>query len=514
MYDLLIVGGGINGVGIARDAAGRGLRVVLVEKDDFARHTSSWSTKLIHGGLRYLEFYEFRLVREALRERDVLLKAAPHLIRPLRFVLPHHKGLRPKWMLRAGLFLYDLLAGWSRLPKSRRLDLRSSPVGVPLKPDYKTGFEYTDCQVDDARLVIANAIDARERGADLLPGTRFIGGRRTGAAWDCTIRRDSGADCTIRARALVNAAGPWVSGLFDGLPGTHERKSLRLVKGSHIVTRRLFDHDRAYIFQNDDRRICFAIPWVGDTTLIGTTDEPYSGTPESAKISPQETDYLLSAVNAYLKAPVSAGDILATFSGVRPLHDDVDSKSATAVTRDYAFDVDRGETGQEAALLSIYGGKMTTYRKLAEHALKALSDIFPDMGQDWTANACLPGGTRFDAARPGLLTRYGFVPEPHLHRLMHAHGDRLSSVLGTAQRLEDLGEHFGAGLYEIEARYLIEEEWARAPSDILERRTKSGLFMSEAQISRFKSWFDAQGHCAGESASSANICQQKTEIPR
>ncbi len=484
--DLLVVGGGVNGVGVARDAAGRGLKVVLCEMNDLASATSSWSTKLIHGGLRYLEHYEFRLVRESLMEREVLLNAAPHIITPLRFVLPHHRGLRPAWLLRLGLFLYDHLGGRKALPATTSVDLRSGPLGAPLKDDFVRGFEYADCRVDDARLVVLNAVDARERGAEILTATRFARAVRAadGAMWRCVLTDDRQQNRTVAARAVVNAAGPWVTTLFDGVEGASPKKRLRLVKGSHLIVRRVFDHDRAYIFQNADGRIVFAIPYHDDTTLIGTTDEPYEGDPAAATISEAEIAYLLAAASAYFAQPITRDMIVSDYAGVRPLFDDLSAKNASAVTRDYAFDVDDGGTGG-APLLSVYGGKLTTYRKLAEHALETLKPSLPSMGPAWTAGAALPGGEMgyggwadFVAA---MDERYAFLPAPTRARLLSAYGGRLEQVLGDATRIEDLGASYGAGLYEREVDYLVETEWARTAADILWRRTKLGLVFTPAE---------------------------------
>ncbi len=484
--DLLVVGGGVNGVGVARDAAGRGLKVLLCEMNDLASATSSWSTKLIHGGLRYLEHYEFRLVRESLIEREVLLNAAPHIITPLRFVLPHHRGLRPAWLLRLGLFLYDHLGGRKALPPTTRVDLRHGPLGAPLKDDFVRGFEYADCRVDDARLVVLNAIDARERGAEIITGARFARAAREpdGATWRCVITDDRQQSRTVTAHAVVNAAGPWVTELFDGVEGATPKKRLRLVKGSHLIVKRLFDHDRAYIFQNADDRIIFAIPYHDGATLIGTTDEPYEGDPAAVAISEAEIEYLLASASEYFAEPVTRDMIVSDYSGVRPLFDDLSAKNASAVTRDYAFDVDDGGAGG-APLLSVYGGKLTTYRKLAEHALEKLKPSLPSMGPAWTAGAPLPGGEMgyggwadFVAA---MDEAYAFVPAQTRARVLAAYGGRLPQLLGDAARLEDLGAHYGGGLYEREVAYLVDHEWARTAADILWRRSKLGLVFTPAE---------------------------------
>jgi glycerol-3-phosphate dehydrogenase len=485
--DLLVVGGGINGAGIARDAAGRGLKVLLVERDDLSSHTSSWSTKLVHGGLRYLEHYEFRLVRESLKEREVLLRAAPHLVRPLRFVLPHHAGLRPAWLLRLGLFLYDNIGGRKLLAPTRTVDLRNGPLGEPLESRFVRGFEYTDCEVDDSRLVVVNAMDARARGATILTRTALTGGRREDGAWTCRLRGEDGQERTVKARAVANAAGPWVTDLLAGLEGTTARKKIRLVKGSHVVTRRLFDHDRAYIFQNADGRIVFAIPYMHGGTLIGTTDVPYEGDPAKAEASEEEVAYLCASVSEYLERDVGPADVTSTYSGVRPLYDDLSAEDAQAVTRDYAFDVDRGADGQGAPCLSVFGGKLTTYRKLAEHAMRSLARDLPG-GGPWTRDAPLPGGAvgyeGLEAFGREMRGRYAFLPEGEVSRLLRRHGNRLPRVLGDASDANGLGEAFGHGLYEAEVDYLMREEWATRAEDVLERRTRLGLAFGAAERER------------------------------
>ncbi len=479
VYDLLVIGGGINGVGIARDAAGRGLSVCLCEKDDFASHTSSWSTKLIHGGLRYLEHKEFRLVRESLIEREVLLNAAPHLIEPMRFVLPHHQGMRPAWMLRAGLFIYDHIGGRKALPSTARVDLRTSPLGTPLADGFRTAFEYTDCRVDDSRLVIFNAIDAAVRGAVLKTRTRFVGGQRSEGGWSITLEDQKGGRQTVHAKAVVNAAGPWANDALGAFAGASIRKNLRLVKGSHIITKPLYDHDRAYIFQNADGRVVFTIPYLNNTTLIGTTDEPYEGDPGKAAISDEEVRYLCASVSEYLKQDVTPDHVVDTYSGVRPLYDELSSADASAVTRDYAFDV---EADDGVPLLSIYGGKLTTYRKLAEHALEKLKPFLPAMGAAWTRGASLPGGEMayagWSAWRRGARERYAFLSDPVFDRMVRAYGSRLDDLLKGVTAEPDLGTHFGAGLYEVEVRYLVEHEFVRSGDDLLTRRTKLYSAMS------------------------------------
>jgi D-erythritol 1-phosphate dehydrogenase len=487
MVDLCIVGGGINGAGIARDAAGRGLSVILCEKDDLAQGTSSRSGKLVHGGLRYLEYYEFRLVREALIEREVLLNAAPHIIWPLRFVLPHSPGDRPAWLVRTGLFLYDHLGGRKKLPGTRSLDLRRVPEGAPIKDEYRRGFEYSDCWVDDARLVVLNALDAAQRGAEVLTRTACVSAKREGAVWRVELRdtRD-GSTRVVKARALVNAAGPWVSDVI-GKAGASSTRKVRLVKGSHLVTPKFWDGPHSYLVQNHDKRVIFINAYEGDKALIGTTDVPWNGAPETVQISNEEIDYLLSVVNRYFKHPLRKQDILQTFSGVRPLYDD-GKGNPSAVTRDYVFDLD--DNG--APLLNVFGGKITTFRKLAEHALQKLVATFPNMGGDWTASATLPGGDIDDAdvARftARLQSQYDWLPRPLLRHYTQTYGTLTASVIDGATSLEGLGQQFGPNFYEAEARYLMAHEWAATAEDMLTRRTKHGLHMSAAQKSAFEAW--------------------------
>jgi glycerol-3-phosphate dehydrogenase len=475
MNDLLIIGGGINGCAVARDAAGRGLSVRLVEQDDLASGTSSASTKLIHGGLRYLELYEFRLVHEALAERELLLAAAPHIIWPLKFVLPHEKGLRPVWMLRLGLFLYDHLARRKRLEGSHMVSLKRSPLGAPLRETYSVGFTYADCWVEDSRLVALNALDARERGATISVGAKLVSARRENGRW--VARLDSGE--TIEARVLVNAAGPWVAQVIEGALHVSSRKHVRLVKGSHLVTRKLFDGPQAYILQNPDGRIVFAIPFERDFTLIGTTDVPYDGAPGPVAISDVETDYLIDSVNHFLRRPLTRDDIVWSYAGLRPLYDD-GALNASVVTRDYAFDLDAPEGAAPA--LSIFGGKITTARRLAEHALDDLAAYLPDHGEAWTAGGILPGGDAgFDETLAWLMREKPFLGERLAWRLARSYGTRAERIVGDARGMEDLGRDFGYGLTEAEVRYLVENEWARRAEDILWRRSKLGLHMSVAE---------------------------------
>jgi len=480
--DLAVIGGGINGCGIARDAAGRGLSVFLAEQDDLAGATSSASTKLIHGGLRYLEFYEFRLVREALIEREVLLRAAPHIVRPLRFVLPHHAGLRPWWLIRLGLVLYDHLGGRRYLAPTRMLDLAGDDAAVPLSDGFRRAFEYSDCRVDDARLVVLAARDAAARGAAIRTRTRCLAARRSGDRWQLSLEdRRTGRRATVAARALANAAGPWVSEVIRTVAGLDAPAPVRLVKGSHIVVDRLFEHDRAYIFQNGDGRICFAIPYERDFTLIGTTDEDFSGDPATVAIDEAETDYLLAAVNAYLKRPVSRAMIRWSYAGVRPLYDD-GAPAAQAATRDYVLRLDGGPG--EAPLLSVFGGKLTTFRRLAEEALAKLGPTFPAMGGPWTAGATLPGGAidpaGLDRWRAAIAARFAFLDPLLVDRLCGAYGTEVEAILAGVRSAADLGEDFGAGLSRREVDWLIDREWAETAEDILWRRSKLGLRVTDA----------------------------------
>lgn len=490
MQDLLVIGGGINGVGIARDAAGRGLSVTLCEKDDLASHTSSASTKLVHGGLRYLEQYEFRLVAEALREREVLLKAAPHIIWPLRFVLPHDKGLRPAWMLRIGLALYDTIGGRRSLPGSRGVDLTRPPHRGVLQDRLKRGFEYSDCWVEDARLVVLCAMDARERGAQILTRTECVALERHKSHWRATLRSADGRTQTVEARALANAAGPWVDKIVRKALGAGTPARLRLVKGSHIIVPRKFPGEHAYIFQNRDGRVVFAIPYEHDFTLIGTTDKLFEGDLDSVRIAQEERAYLRKAAGEYFKSSISDNEIVSTYAGVRPLYEDSSAKNST-VTRDYAFEL---ETADGAPILSVYGGKITTFRKLAEHALARLAPHLP-MGPKWTRDAPLPGGEMADFAAflRRASERYAWMPPAMLLRLARAYGTRIDRVIGTADGLDRLGDHFGGDLYEAELNYLVNEEFARSPQDILWRRSKLGLHLPAETERRVADWLDKLG---------------------
>ncbi|MGG6894959.1 MULTISPECIES: glycerol-3-phosphate dehydrogenase [Rhizobium] len=493
IFDLFVIGGGINGAGIARDAAGRGLSVMMCEKGDLAEGTSSRSGKLVHGGLRYLEYYEFRLVREALIEREVLLNSASHIIWPMRFVLPHSPTDRPAWLVRLGLFLYDHLGGRKKLPGTRSLDLHRDPEGAPILDQYSKGFEYSDCWVDDARLVVLNALDAAAKGAQILTRTACISARRDQSGWTVQMRdQHSGEVRTVRAKALVNASGPWVNDIIHRVAGSNSSRSVRLVKGSHIIVPKFWNGQQAYLVQNHDKRVIFINPYEGDKALIGTTDIPYEGRPEEVKADEKEIDYLIAAVNRYFKEKLRRSDVLESFSGVRPLFDD-GKGNPSAVTRDYVFDLD--ETGG-APLLNVFGGKITTFRKLSEHAMQKLARFFPKMGGDWTRSATLPGGeilnTDYVAFTDKLRTAYPWMPRALINHYGHLYGARTKLIVGDARSLEGLGRHFGGNLYEAEARYLAASEWAQKAEDVLMRRTKEGLRMTAEEKAAFSAWFDAE----------------------
>ncbi len=481
LNDLLIIGAGINGAGIARDAAGRGLSVALVEQSDIASATSSWSSKLIHGGLRYLEQYEFRLVREALREREVLLRLAPHLIHPLAFVLPHDASMRPAWMIRAGLWLYDHLGGHLTLPGSRAVSFAQTRYGAALKPSFRAGFLYSDCQVDDARLTLANALAARDLGATVLTRTRFIHARRVDGVWEARLE-SAGAPRTVRTRAIVNAAGPWVVDALGRIEGERIAERVRLVKGSHIVVPRVHAEDHALILQNPDKRVVFVIPFERRYSLIGTTDVAVSSVGEAARISPEETRYLLEAVNRFLAQPLAERDIVWSYAGVRPLYDD-GSADPSQVTRDYVLKLD--EERGAAPLLTLFGGKITTYRPLAEEALAKLAPFFPGMKGTWTAHEPLPGGDigSFRGFVGEMRERYPGLPAEVVEGVARRHGSRTPHVLGEARSMDDLGRHFGAGLTQREVEHFVTDEWAATAEDVLWRRTKCGLHMDERQRS-------------------------------
>ncbi|MGY6707409.1 MAG: glycerol-3-phosphate dehydrogenase [Rhizobiaceae bacterium] len=489
MHDIFIIGGGINGCGIARDAAGRGHSVFLAEMNDLANGTSSGSTKLIHGGLRYLEHYEFRLVREALMERERLWHNAPHIIWPLRLILPHHKGLRPAWLLRLGLFLYDHIGGRKLLPTTRSIDLRSDPAGRALKPGFDRAFEFSDCWVDDARLVVLNARDAAEKGAEIRTRTKAVAARREADHWVVEIEDlTTGSREQVQARMLINAAGPWIDRVLGQTLGRNDAHNVRLVKGSHIVIRRKFEDPRSFFFQNSDGRIFFAIPYEDDFTLVGTTDEDFPGDPADAAISEAEIDYLCNSASEYFAEPVRREDIVWTYAGVRPLFDD-GANAAQEATRDYVLKVEK-KSG--APLMNIFGGKITTYRRLAEAALEKIEKQIGAKGKAWTAKASLPGGdfgvdeieTRIDA----LCRQFPFLEQAHARRLNRLYGTRTRTILGEARSLRDLGQHFGADLYAAEVDYLMRREWARDAQDILWRRTKLGLRLNPQQAAALDSY--------------------------
>jgi glycerol-3-phosphate dehydrogenase len=503
-HDVLVVGGGINGAGVARDLAGRGLRVMLVEQDDLAAHTSSSSTKLIHGGLRYLEYYEFNLVRKALQEREVLLRSAPHIMWPLRFVMPHDPSMRPAWMIRIGLFLYDHLARRELLGGSTGVDLRKHPAGQPLQSRFGRGFVYSDGWVDDARLVVLNAIDARERGAQILTRTRCIDARRDADGWSATLQASGGAPREVRARALINAAGPWAETFLrqQARPAGAEAlatRSLRLVKGSHIVVRRCFEHDFAYLLQNADKRIIFAIPYETDYTLIGTTDVEIQGDPGQAMVEAQEVAYLCEQASRYFERPVTPDDVVWRYTGVRPLLDDA-SGDPSAVTRDYLLESE----ASAAPLLSIWGGKITTFRKLAEDAADEVVRMLGERRPAWTTGATLPGGDLhtwtqapqgaapdFEAFTGAVRQRHPWLPADLARRLSRAYGTRIAGVLGEAATMADLGRELAPGLFERELAYLQREEWACSAEDVLWRRSKLGLHGGQAAATPIQEWLDA-----------------------
>jgi glycerol-3-phosphate dehydrogenase len=512
-FDLFVIGGGINGAGIARDAAGRGLSVVLAEMGDLAQATSSASTKLFHGGLRYLEYFEVGLVRKALVEREVLLRAMPHISWPLRFILPLSddmrfegttptsrlltvfmpwlKGRRPAWLIRLGLFLYDHLGGRQILPGTRSLDLTTDPAGRWLKPSFARGYEYSDCWVQDARLVVLNARDAEARGAKILTRAKVTGARRLGDAWEVTVAM-RGREKRFRARMLVNAGGPWVERIVRDTTHLATGAHIRLVRGSHIVTKRLFDHDRAYFFQGTDGRIIFAIPYEEDFTLIGTTDQDHQGDPAEARCTEAEQDYLCAFASRYFARPVTRADIVWTYSGVRPLYDD-GARSASAATRDYVLTLDT----DGAPVLNVFGGKITTYRKLAEAAMARISPLLGVTRGDWTAGMPLPGGDFPVDGVPGLIAdlsaRYPFLDGFTARRLVRSYGTEAPAVLGDAEDAADLGRDFGAGLTEAEVRWLMAREYARTAEDVVWRRSKLGLRMTAGQIAALDAWMAGEG---------------------
>lgn len=489
--DLMIIGGGINGTGIARDAAGRGLSVTLCEQDDLASATSSASSKLIHGGLRYLEHYAFRLVREALSERETLLRNAPHIIRPLQFVLPHDTNTRPAWLVRAGLFLYDYLGNRGRLPGSSAIDLRSAPEGAPFCAEFRRGFTYADCWVDDARLVVLNARDAADRGAQILTRTRCLGARRESDYWVVSMRdQKTGDEAEIHARILVNASGPWADPVYQSVTGGRHAPALRLVKGSHIVVDRRYDGNHAYILQNSDGRVVFALPFEGRFTLIGTTESFFDGDPSEVRINDDETIYLCDAFNRFFTAPLSPTDVVWSYAGVRPLYGN-DPEDPSKLSRDYTLDLNRGN-GREVPLLSVLGGKITTYRRLAEHAMAMLASYVPQASGAWTAAAPLPGGDipdgNLERFAEGLRRDRPWLAIDLADRLARSYGTRAKTLLGDADSAADLGYAFGAGLYEREVAYLARNEWAETAEDILWRRSKLGLHVPASAQAELEQW--------------------------
>ncbi|MDI3336846.1 glycerol-3-phosphate dehydrogenase [Defluviimonas aestuarii] len=512
-YDLFIIGGGINGTGIARDAAGRGLSVALAEMGDLAQATSSASTKLFHGGLRYLEYFEIGLVRKALIEREVLLEAMPHIAWPMRFVLPYHedmrfegatptsrllsvfmpwmRGRRPAWLIRLGLFLYDHLGGRKILPGTATLDLSSDPAGAVLNPKYRMAYEYSDCWVQDARLVVLNARDAEARGAKIMTRAKVVDARRDGDHWEVKVAL-KGREKTFRARMLVNAGGPWVEQIVRETSHLKPKAHIRLVRGSHIVTKRLFDHDKAYFFQGTDGRIIFAIPYEEDFTLIGTTDQDHDGDPLNARCTEAEQDYLCAFASEYFAKPVTRDDIVWTYSGVRPLYDD-GASSASAATRDYVLTLNT----DGAPVLNVFGGKITTYRKLAEAAMAKIAPVLKVTNPDWTAGVPLPGGDFAVSGVAGLIAdlakRYTFLDAFTTRRLIRTYGTEATQLLGAAKTAADLGRDFGAGLTEAEVRWLMEKEYAKNAEDVVWRRTKLGLRMDAAQIAALDAWMAEGG---------------------
>ncbi|MCW7761331.1 glycerol-3-phosphate dehydrogenase [Photorhabdus luminescens] len=485
--DLIVIGGGINGAGIAADAAGRGLSVLLLEAQDLAKATSSASSKLIHGGLRYLEHYEFRLVGEALAEREVLLNLAPHIAFPMRFRLPHQPHLRPAWMIRIGLFLYDNLGKRVSLPRSKGLKFGANSV---LKPELIRGFEYSDCWVDDARLVVLNAQEVKKHGGEVRTRTKVTRAWREQEGWMVEAEDlRTGKTYTWRTKGLVNATGPWVKEFFDDGLKLKSPYGIRLIKGSHIVVPRVHDEPQAYILQNEDHRIVFVIPWMNEYSIIGTTDVEYQGDPKEAKIDDQEINYLLRVYNDHFKKQLSRDDIVWTYSGVRPLCDD-ESDSPQAITRDYTLDI-HDEHGK-APLLSVFGGKLTTYRKLAEHATEKLLQYYPNAGKAWTKNGQLPGGNLEGCDRDGyarlLRKRYNWLPEGVAVRYARTYGSHSELILQNANNLAELGESFGHGLYEAELRYLVDNEWVVELDDAIWRRTKLGMWLNEEQKQRVAAW--------------------------
>jgi glycerol-3-phosphate dehydrogenase len=511
--DLFVIGGGINGCGIARDATGRGLTVALAEQGDLAQATSSASTKLFHGGLRYLEYFEFRLVREALEERETLLVAMPHISWPMRFVLPYHpdmrfesdtptsrllsrlmpwmKGRRPAWLIRLGLFMYDTMGGRKILPSTRTLDLHTDPAGAALNPKFRRAYEYSDCWVEDSRLVVLNARDAEARGARIMTRTRVVSATRTGDLWEVVTEGPAGRQTHV-ARAIVNAGGPYVEDIIRNVARINSSEGVRLVRGSHIVTKRLFDHDRCYFFQGTDGRIIFAIPYEQDFTLIGTTDQDHKGAPKDAVCTPEEQEYLCNFASQYFRKPVTRDDIVWHYSGVRPLYND----GAKSATRDYVLSLDTNG----APLLNVFGGKITTYRRLAESAMAKLAPHFPKATGPWTARVPMPGGDfphdGVAALTAQLKSRYPFLSDYHAGRMIRAYGTEVPEVLGDAKTMADLGRDFGGTLTQAEVNWLMTREYAHAAADVVWRRTKLGLRMTKDQIAALDAFMGQQAQAA------------------
>lgn len=491
IYDLAVIGGGINGVGIAADASGRGLSVFLCEKDDLASHTSSASSKLIHGGLRYLEHKEFRLVREALAEREVLLAKAPHIIRPMRFIMPHRPHLRPAWLIRTGLFFYDHLGKREKLLGSNNVYFKEDS---PLNSAITRGFEYSDCAVDDARLVVLNAMHAREKGADIVTRTRCLSARRNGQHWIVDLENEN-YQFQIKAKALVNAAGPWVAKFIKQDLELKSPYGIRLIQGSHIIVPKLYEGDKAFIMQNDDRRIVFAIPYLDQYTMIGTTDREYQGDPAQVQITQAETDYLLEVSNAHFKKQLTQADVIWTFAGVRPLCDD-ESDNPSAITRDYTLALSK-ENDEQAPLLSVFGGKLTTYRKLAESAMQQLKAFFPEMKGSWTATEALPGGENMESVEQlmqEIRAQVTDASEALAKRWATAYGSRIWNILGEKSSVEQLGQHFGQGLYAREVDYLCTAEWVTTSQDVLWRRSKLGLSFTQKESEALDAYLIAKTH--------------------
>ena len=502
-FDIVVVGGGVNGAGVARDAAGRGLKVLLCEKDDLAAHTSSASTKLIHGGLRYLEYYDFKLVRHALIEREILLRAAPHIIWPLRFILPHHQSLRPRWLIRAGLFLYDHLGGRKLLPASNGVDLKTHPAGKALKPEFSAGFEYSDCWVQDSRLVVLNAMDARAHGCDVRTRTEVMDLVRHADHWQVDLKDNLTGDTqSVRARAIVNASGPWVDRTLHLDESKQAKHSVRLVKGSHIVVPKLFSHPYTYIFQNADNRIIFAVPYEEEYTLLGTTDKELSGDPQSISIDDEEIRYICSSASEYFNVPVKPEQVVWSYSGVRPLYDDK-ADSASKVTRDYKLHLDKSadnsadsDNADTAPILSVYGGKITTFRKLAEEVVDMLSPVLrfnPETNKSgWTERAPLPGGDIAGADYDGFLRqvekRFSWLDSKLVRDYARNYGTCIDKLLHECSAESDLGRHFGGLLYQVEVDHLIKHEFAITAEDVVWRRSKKGLQLTESQIEELEKY--------------------------